>query len=114
MRTHLRLRSTAFDGEYDMTGDGRTVLELTAKITEKAKKMLNPFNKTDVQFSEEWKYYKGNKSMEAISVNKFKEMGGTFDYIVCSSHAGGNRLEIGGGVIKDVKMWVLNGHVRFS
>ena len=52
-RTHLQTRTTPVDGEYDMTGNSNTVLELTTKITEKAKKTVKPFKKQDVQVNEE-------------------------------------------------------------
>ena len=113
-RTHLQTHATPFDGEYDMTGDSNTILELTTKITEKAKRTLNPFNKQDIQFDEEWKYYKDSKGKKSITRDEFLERGGIFEYIAWSNYAGGNRFEISGRIFKGTRVWVFNGYGRFS
>ena len=113
-RTHFQIHATSFDGEYDMTGDSNTVLELTTKITEKAKRALNPFDKQDIQFDEEWKYYKDGKSKKNITRDEFLERGGIFEYIAWSNYAGGNRFEVSGWIFKETRVWVFNGYGRFS
>ena len=113
-RTHLQIHTTSFDGEYDMTGDSNTVLEFTTKITEKAKRTLNPFNKQDIQFDEEWKYYKDSKSKKSIARDEFLRNGGSFEYIAWSSYAGGDRFEVSGRIFKGTRVWVFNGYGRFS
>lgn len=114
MITHLRLRATAFVGEYDMTGDSNTVLDLTTKITEKAQKMLNPSNKQEIQFNEEWKYYKDSKGEKKTTREEFLEGGGTFEYFAWSNYAGGNKLEVSGGINKSTNRWSFIGFGRFS
>jgi hypothetical protein len=114
MKTHLRARATSFDGEYDLTGDSNTVIDLMTKITDKAKKMLNPFNKQEVHFNEEWRYYKSGKSGKEVPSDEFIKIGGTIEYIAWSDYGGGNRFEVRGGIVKERRAWVFTGRGRFS
>lgn len=114
VNSHLRMRSMAFDGEYEMEGDAIDVQTMAEKVSSKAQKMLNPLNKPDVQFNEKWKYFKDSMSERNISREEFLQRGGTFEYIAWSDYAGGNKLEVSGAVFKDLKKWAFIGHGRFS
>jgi hypothetical protein len=112
--SHLRARPVVFDGEYDMEGDATNVQAIIERLSNKARKMLNPFNKTNVKFNEEWKYYGNNEGEKAVSKDEFLRNGGRFEFIAWSDYAGGNRFEVSGEIFEDNTTWVFIGHGRFS
>ncbi len=114
MKSHLRAKATFIDGEYYMEGDSGTVLEITERITAKARKMLNPFSKPEVQFNEEWKFFIDAESRKPITKEEFLREGGAFEYLSWSDYAGGNRFEVEGGIGREGKGWRFTGYGRFG